>query len=95
MVNWLVKPIPKPKRYENQAYLDWVRAHPCASCGKGGPSDPHHFGRGGVGTKSDDTWVVPLCRVCHTLQHGGNGMSREEMLWNALDLITEYWKQNE
>lgn len=51
------------------AYLDWVREHPCCACGAAGPSDPHHYGRHGVGTKTDDLRTVPLCREDHDAFH--------------------------
>lgn len=62
---------PKRKPYRNKTYLDYVRAHACCACLASPPSDPHHFmeGGGGMGTKCDDTFTVPLCRTCHTEWH--------------------------
>ncbi|EPC8733426.1 DUF968 domain-containing protein [Escherichia coli] len=36
--------------------------------------DPHHIighGLGGMGTKADDLFVIPLCRKCHSELHAG------------------------
>ncbi|MGC9770931.1 hypothetical protein P4I21_26935, partial [Escherichia coli] len=36
--------------------------------------DPHHIighGLGGMGTKADDLFVIPLCRKCHNELHAG------------------------
>lgn len=36
--------------------------------------DPHHIighGLGGMGTKADDLFVIPLCRGCHNKLHAG------------------------
>lgn len=61
---------PKKPRWENQTYLQYIRNQECAGCGKGPPSDPHHFGPGGgMGMKCDDFYTTPLCRVCHTQWH--------------------------
>lgn len=48
------------------AYLAFVRELPCAVCRAPAPSEAHHFGPHGTGTKTDDTRVVPLCTSCHT-----------------------------
>lgn len=58
---------PAPARSE--AYLAFVRSHPCCACSAPAPSDPHHFGRRGMGQKTDDYRTVPLCRRCHDRWH--------------------------
>lgn len=87
---------PKPKRYQNEAYLDYVRSQPCCSCLKNAPSDPHHIswidGTRGDGT-ADDTFCVPMCRICHTLEHGGNGMERLEIAKAMVRLLANYIKE--
>jgi hypothetical protein len=50
-------------------YLTFVRGLPCAFCQRPGPSEPHHFGRRGVGQKTDDYRTVPACRTCHDAKH--------------------------
>ena len=61
----------KHKPVRDSIYLDWVRSHPCCSCLRPAPSDPHHFMEqgGGTGLKCDDHFRVPLCRECHMQWH--------------------------
>ncbi|MDX2265397.1 MAG: hypothetical protein NW215_10545 [Hyphomicrobiales bacterium] len=72
---------PKPMRARNpkaaalkregmsRGYRESVRRLPCCTCGMCPPSDPHHLKNGtgerGMGLKSTDKWLVPLCRECH------------------------------
>ena len=55
---------PAPRR--SKSYLAFVRKLDCCNCGTPGPSDPHHEGKRGVGQKTSDMLVVPLCRRCHS-----------------------------
>jgi hypothetical protein len=84
------------------AHLRAVRTLPCVVCAKGGgASDPHHlrshaYGRG-MGKKSHDKWVVPLCRPCHNNVHLVG--SKEEPQWfeehgiNAEELAKDLWAE--
>lgn len=64
---------PKLQRWESEKYTRWVKTQQC--CGCGSPADdPHHIinsglGLGGVGTKTHDLFVIPLCRRCHDELH--------------------------
>ena len=58
---------PAPQRRER--HLQRVRELPCCICSAPPPSDPHHYGRRGVGQKADDYQTVPLCRRCHDGWH--------------------------
>lgn len=61
----------KVKAYRNRVYLDWVKTLPCSECGDS-PCDPHHIigmKLGGMGMQAPDTYVMPLCRGCHTHLH--------------------------
>lgn len=58
---------PAPQRREK--HLQRVRELPCCVCSAPPPSDPHHYGRRGVGQKADDYQTVPLCRRCHDGWH--------------------------
>ncbi|AIJ10549.1 DUF968 domain-containing protein [Edwardsiella anguillarum] len=64
---------PKFQRWESGKYTRWVKTQPC--CGCGNPADdPHHIinsglGLGGIGTKTHDLFVIPLCRRCHDELH--------------------------
>ncbi|NWC66025.1 DUF968 domain-containing protein [Cedecea sp. P7760] len=62
---------PKRIRWENPGYLKWVKTQPCEGCGSSA-DDPHHLighGQGGMGTKSHDSFAIPLCRKCHDELH--------------------------
>ncbi|WP_343122087.1 DUF968 domain-containing protein, partial [Escherichia coli] len=57
----------KPQREEMPVYTRWVKTQKCMTCGNQA-DDPHHIidhGLGGMGTKADDLFVIPLCRKCH------------------------------
>jgi hypothetical protein len=63
--------IPKVLRWKSKKYLDWVRKQPCYWCGR--EAEPHHLkgigNLGGVGMKSPDWSVIPLCHSCHIKIH--------------------------
>ncbi len=63
----------KPQREEMPVYTRWVKTQKCMTCGNQA-DDPHHIighGLGGMGTKADDLFVIPLCRKCHNKLHAG------------------------
>ncbi|EGM8589384.1 TPA: DUF968 domain-containing protein [Escherichia albertii] len=63
----------KPQRGEMPVYTRWVKTQKCVTCGNQA-DDPHHIighGLGGMGTKADDLFVIPLCRKCHNELHAG------------------------
>lgn len=73
------------------AYLAYVRTHPCCLCGATPPSDAHHWGRRGVGQKTDDYRTVPLCRGCHDHVHAqGPGKAVERLLRVQVDLLVAW-----
>lgn len=62
---------PKRIRWENTAYLSWVKSQSCACCGQAA-DDAHHligWGQGGVATKAHDIFTIPLCRKHHNELH--------------------------
>ncbi len=68
-VEWNHGPVAQPKPpapRRSKSYLAFVRKLDCCNCGTPGPSDPHHEGKRGVGQKTSDMLVVPLCRRCHS-----------------------------
>lgn len=70
---------PKLKRLECEKYTRWVKSQPCACCGAPA-DDPHHvigYGLGGMGTKTHDLFVIPLCRSHHDELH------RDVTTWEA------------
>ncbi|EGO3701926.1 TPA: DUF968 domain-containing protein [Escherichia coli] len=63
----------KPQREEMPVYTRWVKTQKCMTCGNQA-DEPHHIighGLGGMGTKADDLFVIPLCRKCHNELHAG------------------------
>ncbi|AQV65964.1 DUF968 domain-containing protein [Escherichia coli] len=63
----------KPQQEEMPVYTRWVKTQKCMTCGNQA-DDPHHIighGLGGMGTKADDLFVIPLCRKCHNELHAG------------------------
>lgn len=88
---------PRTQPIRSRDYLDFVRARACFSCGADGPSDPHHYGPRGMGQKTDDLRVVPLCRKCHDHFHDTNtlpGLDRPTttivILRKQVDLLVEW-----
>ena len=58
---------PKPIKYKDVKYLNWLKGKPCIACGK--PGEPHHVRKecwgAGMGTKPHDYCTVSLCRNHH------------------------------
>lgn len=82
---------PKRRRWINEKYTRWVKAQPCACCGKTA-DDPHHLighGQGGMGTKAHDLFVLPLCRKHHDELHA-DIMAFEEKYGSQLELIFRF-----
>lgn len=82
---------PKCRRWINEKYTRWVKAQPCACCGKPA-DDPHHLighGQGGMGTKAHDLFVLPLCRKHHDELHA-DVVAFEEKYGSQLELIFRF-----
>lgn len=69
-----LRPDHKKLTYENPAYLDYIREHPCVVCGK--KAVAHHESGigtglvgGGTSKKCSDLAAVPLCIICHSRRH--------------------------
>ena len=58
------------KAFRSRPYRAWIARQPCLRCGHG-PCQAAHvdLGRRGVGLKAPDTHCVPLCGLCHPLEH--------------------------
>lgn len=64
-------------RVEKPDHLQFIRELSCCICGALNPDPAHirmaapHLGKrdSGKGEKPDDSWVVPLCREHHDIQH--------------------------
>jgi len=55
--------------HRDSDYLKYIKTmRPCPHCG--GPSDPHHVGRGGMGIKGSDYVIANICRKLHILCTG-------------------------
>lgn len=70
----MIKPQPKPVKYKNEQYLEWMRKQPCSACLADmivEPGEPHHIRRAkwgaGTGTKPHDYVTISLCRKHHDL----------------------------
>lgn len=61
--------VPKPFRIVDSALLECVRGLACVACDYAGPVDPAHVLSRGAGGGDEDFNVMPLCRLCHRLQH--------------------------
>ena len=90
-------PDPKPIRYRNDKYLDYIRAMPCWGCGLPGPSDPHHVSIDGqtMGGKPSDQWTVPLCRKCHRREEDGPWISKEDLYREICKLLGKWIRDGE
>lgn len=93
--------IAKRGPWRSPAYLNFVREMPCCLCGRPGYSDPSHHGRHGIGQKTDDARVIPLCRQDHDHFHRtgrlGDRTVTETRIFAtglALELVIEFLKRN-
>jgi hypothetical protein len=96
-----IYPDPKPVRWENPEYLDYIRSQPCLSCGAVGIQPgfivPHHVSlkNQGWGTKPPDYQTVPLCRTCHNLEETGYGMKQFDLLWAMVRLMGKWLERTQ
>ncbi|WGE81815.1 DUF968 domain-containing protein [Actinobacillus equuli subsp. haemolyticus] len=82
---------PKEKRFESSKWLQFVKSQPCVCCGKRA-DDPHHIigqGRGKMGSKEHDLFVIPLCRVHHNELHC-NAQLFEQNYGKQTDLLFRF-----
>lgn len=75
---------------EDRVHLAFVRLQPCCLCGRRGPSQAHHAGPRGLGTRVHDWMAVPLCDPCHDgLHDSGGAMAARPALMIAIgDILT-------
>lgn len=82
-------------RQRNEAFLKFVRAHPCCVCFAPAPSQAAHIRMGsidhgkrqtGVGERPSDCWSVPLCARCHLYDQHCTG-ERLYWRWTGIDPI--------
>lgn len=55
----------RTKPVRNPAYLRWIRSLPCVVCRTRGQIEASHTGPHGMGQKSSDLSVIPLCARHH------------------------------
>lgn len=70
-----------------EEYLNHVRSLSCAFCHAPPPSEPHHYGPGGMGTKCSDMRVVNLCRRCHGAFHDTRAIPPFDVERTKLELL--------
>lgn len=62
----------KTRPFRSAAYKAWVKSLPCCNCAAPA-DDPHHIkGVGnlsGAGLAAPDTYLMPMCRGCHSWIH--------------------------
>lgn len=58
---------PKPVRYTDEDFLEFVRNEHCAGCGRPPRCDPNHLRA--VGARGSDLTAAPMCRTCHRAWH--------------------------
>jgi hypothetical protein len=79
-----LRAVPKPpKPMRDAKYMAWVRdQHCCCVLGCGlAANEAHHHGPRGMGQKTHDQLVLPMCARCHREFHDTgtvNGMTRED-----------------
>lgn len=87
---------PKPDLRRNAKHRDFIRNLPCLSCGGSSPQCECAHVRasqdGGMGMRPGDRFTVPLCPMCHRLQH----QYGETAFWGArgidpLDAAHRLW----
>jgi hypothetical protein len=72
--------LPKDGALLSPAWLDFVRALPCAVCGHRPRNFAHHFPPKGRGVVRDDM-TMPACEPCHRRCHGNTVVVwREQMV---------------
>lgn len=92
---------PSKKRYENRAHLEYVASMQCCfktmkiSQACNGPTQAHHLlrpydGVRGMGMKSSDRNVIPLCMHHHNLLHTKYGS--EKAFFEAYKLTEDIGK---
>ena len=82
-MNKYFNPDPKKKTWRSKEYLEFIENKDCSGCDKEkAPSVPHHesLKNTGFAMKCPDYQTIPLGGICHTLEHGGNGMDKIEKL---------------
>lgn len=70
-----------------EEYMNEQRSKPCSFCFKEPPSEPHHYGPGGMGTKCSDYRTTALCNVCHRQFHDTRKISNFNVERTKLELL--------
>jgi hypothetical protein len=84
----------KPQLWlRDKSHLGFVSTLPCLACGRRGPCETAHVRLGtdgAAGRKPSDRYTVPLCAVCHDIQHAFG----EATFWAAVQNrgVTDPWK---
>lgn len=83
--------------WRSAEYKDFIRFKPCLACGEAGPNDPHHvaLGKQSIASYPSDTHCVPLCRVCHHMQHQDLGLDENDLLKSIANSFTEWMEKQD
>lgn len=88
----------RPAEKSAPQFLQWLRGRPCAACGGTlclEAAHVDHAGGKGTGTKVADRHAIPLCNVCHAVQHNGGWKTFERdhlSRQDAVMMAEAYWK---
>ena len=88
-------PCPKPKTYDNEKYLKFIRGRPCGIPWCGNKSQAHHVRKirwgAGVGQKPHDYVTISRCRELHHNpkfdDSGEQGSAVMEIIDNLMEWI--------
>lgn len=89
-------PDPKPKKYRNQKYLDWIKGQTCLVPECNEKSEPCHVRHphwgAGAGLKPHDYVAIQLCRSHHTYENERKYGTERQIVDNLMRYI-EYCRK--
>ena len=84
-IDYSLLPLAKKKTIRSPKHLAFVRSLPCSVCKTDYSVAAHHLTHAepsGMGKKTNDNWVVPLCNDHHYLLH----LQGEKSFWKKYRL---------
>ena len=84
----LIQSYPKPKRYQDKAYLAYIRKQACVILGcRSRPVYPHHTISRGAG--GSDLLTLPVCLEHHNMFEAGQ-LDDRDYAFDGWKLLAEY-----